>query len=131
MRGSSRPSRASDTGVGARLYQALAVVFTIPGIPLVYAGTEQGFRETRASMFAAGWGIREDPATGSAAAAFAGVVMAFDRPLDGDHMLVIRQGVEMGRPSTIALGLEVEGGALQSATIGGSAVLVAEGTIDL
>jgi hypothetical protein len=34
----------------------LTVVFTIPGIPLVYAGTEQGFRETRASMFAAGWG---------------------------------------------------------------------------
>jgi glycosidase len=38
------------------LVQALTVVFTIPGIPLVYAGTEQGFRETRASMFAAGWG---------------------------------------------------------------------------
>lgn len=38
------------------LAQALTVVFTIPGIPLVYAGTEQGFRETRASMFAAGWG---------------------------------------------------------------------------
>ncbi len=38
------------------LIQALTVVFTIPGIPLVYAGTEQGFRETRGSMFAAGWG---------------------------------------------------------------------------
>jgi len=100
-----------------------------PGLYLYTAAA--GEADYRARMFAAGWGIREDPATGSAAAAFAGVVMAFDRPLDGDHMLVIRQGVEMGRPSTIALGLEVEGGALQSATIGGSAVLVAEGTIDL
>ena len=38
------------------LAQALAVIFTIPGVPLVYQGTEQGFRETRASMFAEGWG---------------------------------------------------------------------------
>jgi glycosidase len=43
-------------GSPAGLEQALAVIFTIPGVPLVYMGTEQGFRETRASMFAAGWG---------------------------------------------------------------------------
>jgi hypothetical protein len=43
-------------GSQAGLEQALAVIFTIPGVPLVYMGTEQGFRETRASMFAGGWG---------------------------------------------------------------------------
>ncbi len=85
----------------------------------------------RARMFASGWGVREDPATGAAASAFAGVLMEFDRPADGERSVVIEQGVEMGRPSVIALGLEVEGGALRSATIGGSAVLIAEGTIDL
>ncbi|THD42062.1 MAG: PhzF family phenazine biosynthesis protein [Bradyrhizobium sp.] len=84
----------------------------------------------RARMFAAGWGIREDPATGSAIAAFAGALMRFAPPGDGDHMLIVDQGVEMGRPSRIALGLEVEGGALTSATIGGSVVLIAEGTIE-
>jgi len=57
--------------------------------------------------------------------------MEFDKPADGEHFVVIEQGVEMGRPSVIALGLEVEGGALRSASIGGSAVLIAEGTIDL
>ena len=62
-------------------------------------------------MFAGAWGVVEDPATGSAAAAFAGVVLAFDRPRDGQHSLTIEQGFEMGRPSLIALGLEVEGGA--------------------
>ena len=31
--------------------------------------------------------------------------MEFDRPADGEHMLVIEQGVEMGRPSLISLGL--------------------------
>jgi glycosidase len=38
------------------LQQALLFLFTIPGIPVVYYGTEQGFTETRASMFAAGYG---------------------------------------------------------------------------
>jgi trans-2,3-dihydro-3-hydroxyanthranilate isomerase len=37
----------------------------------------------------------------------------------------------MGRPSFLSLGLEVENGALRSATIGGSAVIVAQGTLDL
>ena len=84
-----------------------------------------------ARMFAAGWGVVEDPATGSAAAAFAGVVMQFERPGDGEHMFVIEQGVEMGRPSFISLGIDVERGELSSATIGGSAVIVSQGAIDL
>ena len=85
---------------------------------------------TRACSLRA-WGVTEDPATGSAAAAFAGVVLAFDRPSDGEHTLTIEQGFEMGRPSLIALGLDVEGGALRSATIGGSVVIVSNGSLDL
>ena len=95
-------------------------------------------RETRATgsayharMFAGGWGVIEDPATGSAAAAFAGVVQACDRPPDGEHMLIIEQGFEMGRPSMISLGLVIEKGALASATIGGSVVIVSNGSLDL
>jgi trans-2,3-dihydro-3-hydroxyanthranilate isomerase len=84
-----------------------------------------------ARMFASAWGVYEDPATGSAAAAFAGVVQAFDHPRDGEHMLTIEQGFEMGRPSLIALGLVIEDGVLASATIGGSVVLVASGSLDL
>jgi trans-2,3-dihydro-3-hydroxyanthranilate isomerase len=84
-----------------------------------------------ARMFAGAWGVAEDPATGSAAAAFAGVVLAFDRPADGEHALIIEQGFEMGRPSLIALGLTIEAGALRSATIGGSVVIVSNGSLDL
>jgi trans-2,3-dihydro-3-hydroxyanthranilate isomerase len=102
-----------------------------PGVFLYTRETSGGGAAYRARMFAAGWGVREDPATGSAAAAFAGVVMEFEPPADGEHSIVIEQGIEMGRRSAIALGLEVEGGALKSASIGGSAALVAEGTIDL
>src|SRR5437868_2931028 len=37
------------------LNQALAFIFTAPGIPIVYYGTEQGFTETRGAMFAGGY----------------------------------------------------------------------------
>ena len=38
------------------LKQALVFLFTVPGIPAIYYGTEQLFEESRASMFATGWG---------------------------------------------------------------------------
>ena len=71
----------------------------------------------------------EAPATGSAAAAFAGAIMAFDAPTDGQTACWIEQGVEMGRPSRIRLELYVSGCALDGARIGGHAVKVAEGRL--
>jgi trans-2,3-dihydro-3-hydroxyanthranilate isomerase len=71
----------------------------------------------------------EDPATGSAAAAFAGAIMHFDRPGSGMSRFWIEQGLEMGRPSRIRLELDVEGGRLDAARIGGQAVKVAEGVL--
>ncbi|NDE25041.1 MAG: alpha-amylase, partial [Betaproteobacteria bacterium] len=38
------------------LRQSLAAIMTLPGIPTLYYGTEQGFKEQRAAMFAAGYG---------------------------------------------------------------------------
>jgi glycosidase len=38
------------------LRQALLAVYTLPGIPVIYYGTEQGFTAQRAAMFAAGAG---------------------------------------------------------------------------
>lgn len=43
-------------GDEAGLRQALLAMLTLPGIPVIYYGTEQGFTERRASMFAGGWG---------------------------------------------------------------------------
>jgi trans-2,3-dihydro-3-hydroxyanthranilate isomerase len=83
-----------------------------------------------ARMFAPRLGIVEDPATGAAAAAFAGVCMAYEQPEDGEHFVVIEQGYEMGRPSQIVLKLNVANGVLLSAGIGGAAVQVCEGTIE-
>jgi trans-2,3-dihydro-3-hydroxyanthranilate isomerase len=75
-----------------------------------------------ARMFAPGMGIPEDPATGSAAAAFAGMLAR--RMSDGTHTVVIEQGYEMGRPSLIRLAMEIAAGRLVSASIGGDAVIV-------
>ena len=85
-----------------------------------------------ARMFAPGsMGIPEDPATGSAAAAFAAVIRKFDSPRDGSYAAMIEQGYEMGRPSSIALTLEIERGILHAVRIGGHAVRVSEGTIEI
>ncbi|MBN8487846.1 MAG: hypothetical protein J0M20_09010, partial [Burkholderiales bacterium] len=43
-------------GSPAGLQQALLAIYTLPGIPVIYYGTEQGFTVPRASMFAAGAG---------------------------------------------------------------------------
>lgn len=43
-------------GNEAGLKQSLLLIMTLPGIPTIYYGTEQGLREPRASMFAAGYG---------------------------------------------------------------------------
>jgi trans-2,3-dihydro-3-hydroxyanthranilate isomerase len=85
----------------------------------------------RARMFAPEIGIVEDPATGSAAAAFAGVLARFEALQDGWHTLPILQGVEMGRPSLIGLEVNIEAGALAGARIAGKAVKISEGTLDL
>ncbi len=101
--------------------------------PAAFVYTKDVVREgshVHARMFAPGLGIMEDPATGSAAAAFAGVAALFEQPEDGDHLVVIEQGFEMGRPSIMHLRLQIDGGALVGASLGGSAVLVSQGTLE-
>ena len=100
----------------------------------VYAYTRTADRQAhhfRARMFAPGLGIAEDPATGSAAAAFAGVLMQFEPLGEGEHAIIIEQGVEMGRASEISLQIVIREGRLQSIEIGGDAVVVARGELDL
>lgn len=88
-------------------------------------------RHFHARMFGQGLGIREDPATGSAVAAFAGALMQCEPLGDGEHAFVIEQGFEMGRPSLIELSMTLRHGALVAAEIGGTALVVAEGRLTL
>ncbi|HUG63187.1 MAG TPA: PhzF family phenazine biosynthesis protein, partial [Methylomirabilota bacterium] len=98
----------------------------------VYAFTHECVHrdgDFHARMFGPELGIGEDPATGAAVAAFAGVVMRFDGASDGDRMLIVEQGYEMGRPSRIELEITVEKARLTGGRIGGSAVIVARGEL--
>jgi trans-2,3-dihydro-3-hydroxyanthranilate isomerase len=121
--------------------------FGASGPRVVYLFTAQGntagtpARSFRARMFAPLIGIQEDPATGSAAAAFAGLLAqtpSFFSPASGGgeeggsgtHKIVIEQGYEMGRPSVIHLEMQMGGGTLTAASIAGDAVVVTEGTLN-
>lgn len=96
-----------------------------------YAYCQTGERTFRARMFAPWDGIPEDPATGSAAVAFAATLHRFEAMADGVHEFSIRQGVEMGRASDIGLTISISNNAIASVGIFGKAVKTASGTLFL
>lgn len=111
-----------------------SAAFEDQGVVGAYLYTRQCVHTTSAfqvRMFAPGAGIPEDPATGSAAACFAGVIHSFDDLPDGTHKRTIEQGYAMGRPSQIALTLVVERRRLDTVRIGGQAVRVSQGTMEV
>ena len=83
----------------------------------------------RARMYSPTAGIPEDPATGSASAILAAQLLANGAVPDGTTRLILHQGVEMGRPSTLRLTIEAAGGALTRVRIAGSAVRIGEGRL--
>lgn len=101
------------------------------GVYVYTRETQDPRSAVQARMFANGLGIDEDPATGSAAAAFAGVAHEFEQPDDGEHEIFIEQGHQMGRPSRITLGMRIESGGLRAVRIGGQIARVGEGTLTL
>ena len=74
-------------------------------------------------MFAAGLGIYEDPATGAAAAAFAGYLRDLGWPHGG--AIEIIQGEDMGMPSRLVVEFTEERGA--SVRVSGGARLMVAG----
>jgi trans-2,3-dihydro-3-hydroxyanthranilate isomerase len=97
--------------------------------PHVYVVTDDagGDASLRSRMFAPAMGIPEDPATGAAVTALAGLLAARDAAGDGTLRWVIEQGVEMARPSRLHVEADVRGGAVAAVRVGGAAVLVSEG----
>ena len=90
----------------------------------------EGF-DIQARMYAPHVGIPEDPATGSAAAAFAGWLGHHDPMENGTLRRVIAQGVEMGRPSRLEIEVDKQDGEVIAVRVSGSAVLISEGAIEM
>lgn len=97
----------------------------------IYLYTQTGETQYQARMFAPKDGIAEDPATGSASAIFAAQLLAAGALTDGENLISLRQGYEMGRPSQIALRIHVAQGELQAIYVSGSAVPISSGQIFL
>jgi PhzF family phenazine biosynthesis protein len=86
---------------------------------------------TESRMFCPALGIAEDPASGNAHAMLASYLFElgqFGRQATG---FIGFQGRQMQRPAQIDVRLEMDAGALAAAHIGGSAVIVSEGTLAL
>ena len=87
--------------------------------------------DLRARMFAPFDGVPEDPATGSANCALAGMLSHYDRARDGTKAWRIAQGVEMGRPSLLEASADKRDGDVVATRVGGASVLVSEGFIEV
>jgi trans-2,3-dihydro-3-hydroxyanthranilate isomerase len=96
---------------------------------MVFAMDAEGAgHDVRARMFAPGVGVPEDPATGSACAALGGYLAMRDTR-EGTLRWVVEQGYEMGRPSLLEVEADRSAGAITGVRVGGSTVMVCEGTI--
>jgi trans-2,3-dihydro-3-hydroxyanthranilate isomerase len=123
-----------DRGVLARVALDLArwrKLLSSAWAPHVYVfcrDAEQG-ADMRARMFAPAMGITEDPATGAAAAAFAGYLAWRVADRDAELRWIVEQGVEMGRPSRLELTAVKKDAVVRSVRVGGTAVRIGEGVL--
>jgi trans-2,3-dihydro-3-hydroxyanthranilate isomerase len=104
------------------------------GLKEVFVFTHETEKEGfhfHARMFAPLLGIPEDPATGSAAAAFAGYLAVMDPATSGTLSWNIEQGFEMGRPSLLYIEADKKDGAVTAVRVGGSAVMMMEGVFTI
>jgi trans-2,3-dihydro-3-hydroxyanthranilate isomerase len=77
-------------------------------------------------VFGPALGVVEDPATGSAAGPLA-VHLARHGQTEWGQSIVIRQGVEIGRPSVLHARADGSAAAVERVVVGGGAVVVAHG----
>lgn len=87
--------------------------------------------EFRARMFAPTMGIAEDPATGSACACLGAYLGLRSGIADGTVSYLVRQGVEMGRPSLLEVEADLSGGTITAVRVGGASVLMSSGALHM
>lgn len=114
---------ASEPAVAA-LEPDLGALAKLPDLGVsCFAGSGSRWK-TR--MFAPAHGVAEDPATGSAAGPLALHLVRHGRIAFGQE-IEIRQGAEIGRPSTLYARVEGQGDRIDRIEVAGSAVVVARG----
>jgi trans-2,3-dihydro-3-hydroxyanthranilate isomerase len=98
---------------------------------LLYAHVPERPDRLRARMFAPLYGVAEDPATGSAAAALGAYLAAIQPEPDLETEISIAQGDEVGRPSVIEVRVVKRAGVVRDVFVAGRCVDVMRGTLTL
>ncbi len=112
----------------ARAAPDLAALRTLPlGTGLAVTAWHDGAAHSR--VFVPGVGVPEDPATGSAALGLGVALAAGGLLADGRTGYVVRQGAEIGRPSSLRSTVEVDGGEVRAVSVAGTVVPVARGEV--
>jgi len=115
--------------IDAEMFEVIAEAGLPPDIHM-YVRSDDDY-DIRARMFAPLDGVPEDPATGSANCALAGLLAHYAPGDDCDLTWRILQGAEMGRPSLLEARAAKRDGRVTGAWIGGGAVMFAEGCLDI
>ena len=82
-------------------------------------------------MFCPALGIPEDPVSGNAHSMLAAYLWDLGQFGKNSTAFIGHQGRQMHRPGRVSVKLEVDQGSLVAAHIGGTAVIVSEGTLAL
>jgi trans-2,3-dihydro-3-hydroxyanthranilate isomerase len=117
-----------DAVARARLDLAALAGTGLPANLAVFSW-DAGSRTAHMRVFAAAFGVPEDPATGSAALAFGVYLASAGLAVEGTTPYTIRQGVEISRPSTLAGTVTVHSGQVTGTTVRGEVTPVAAGEL--
>lgn len=120
----------------AEISQARWVSLAKPNLPIlahhkidklhIYYRDQQ---KLQSRMFAPNEGTLEDPATGSANVALAGLLAHLSAVDSGQFDFDISQGVELGRPSQLYASAQKQNGQVQETFIGGYAIPIMQGKL--
>jgi trans-2,3-dihydro-3-hydroxyanthranilate isomerase len=102
----------------------------VTGVHLYCCDGAEGI-DVHTRMFGPLSGVPEDPATGSANVALAGLLASLRPERDLSFNVRIAQGVEMGRPSLLDASAEKRDGVVVETRIGGRCIPVMSGTIEV
>jgi PhzF family phenazine biosynthesis protein len=110
---------------------ALGAELQTDGFFLFAVNRDSDELSTESRMFCPALGIMEDPVSGNAHAMLGAYLWDSGQFGKKSTGFIGRQGNQMGRPGQVRVRLEIEKGSLVAAHIGGTAIIVSEGTLAL
>jgi trans-2,3-dihydro-3-hydroxyanthranilate isomerase len=127
-------SAVDNAALSAAAYDEFRRTAGLDGLPVFLFSTESAHDNATvySRMFAPGFGIVEDPATGSASGPLGCYLVRHKVvPPERAATMLSLQGVKMGRPSHVHIAIRLEGGEIDSVRVGGESVVAGEGTLYL